>query len=174
MDKHRLIELIEFSILVVERTGDLSPGELPRLSQVLLGNMMFRQDAETAVAISKEIDPEDPTLSKNIMEMWQEKPPQPRGPLMEGMDLCDEFVAAVNRTCGPQGYKLIRVRMANKQWGRVAREFPGRDGQSLRDDYDDLLRLIEIAVDRELNALDDFLKKNVVDPKKGILIFGRK
>lgn len=170
MEKQRLIDLIELAVLVVEKNGRLRRGELPRLSQVLLGNMMFREDPATAAAIAYDVDPTDGTLALRIKTGWNPVKKTPPGPLGQGIELCHDVVHAVHKAAGPEGYRLIRAKIHKKRWGDVAKEFPGRDRVSLREQYDDVLAVIDLSSPEILSEFDDFLVKNVVDVHEGVKI----
>lgn len=168
METRRLIDLIELAVLVVERNGRLHKGELPRLSQVLLGNMMYREDPATAASIACDIDPTDGTVMWRVISGWNPVKKTTPGPLAQGIMLCHDVVSAVHKAAGPEAYRLIRAKIHKKRWGDVAKEFPGRDGASLKDDYMLTLNVVEMNTRVIMAEFDDFLKKNVVDVHEGV------
>lgn len=168
MDTNRLIEVLELAVLVVEKNGRLRKGELPRLSQVLLGNMMYREDMATAAAIAYDIDPSSGTLALRISNGWAPSKKTQPGPLAQGIMLCHDVVAAVHKAIGPEAYSLVRTKIHKKRWGDVAKSFPGRDGQSLREDYYTILPKAYKGAQEVIDDFNDFLKKNVVDVKDGV------
>ena len=170
MDTTRLLDVIQLAILVVEKNGRLKRGELPRLAQVLLGNMMFREDSATAAAIAYDVDPTDGSLALRIKNGWNSMNRPSPGPLGQGIELSHDVVHAVHRIVGPEGYRLIRAKIHKKRWGDVAKEFPGRDAISLKEDHAELLRVIDVASPPAILDFDDFLTKNVIDPHNGVKI----
>ena len=170
MDTTRLLDVIQLAILVVEKNGRLRRGDLPRLSQVLLGNMMTREDSATAAAIAHDVDPTDSSLTRKIKNGWDsESKPNP-GSLAQGIELCHDVVHTVHKIVGPTGYAIIRAKARKKRWGDVAKEFPGRDPISLKEDHSELIRLVEVVNPPILVDFDDFLLKNVVDVHNGVKI----
>ena len=168
MDLIRLQGIIHLAVLVVERNGKLKKGDLPRLSQVLLGNMMARQDGPTAAAIAYDIDPSDGSLIARIQSGWYPNEQNPPGPLGQGVEMSHDVVHRVHDIVGNDGYALIRAKVHKKRWGDVAKKFPGRDAQSLKEDHEMLLRLIDASRSPVIIEFDEFLRDNVVDVREGV------
>lgn len=168
MDLDRLHSVIQLAILVVEKNGRLRKGDLPRLSQVLFGNMMSRQDGETAAAIARDINPDDGSLRDLIESGWNVIDHTPPSPLGQGIELSHDVVHAVHRIVGRSGYALIRTKIQFKRWGDVAKQFPGRDPVSLKEDHEMYLRAIDASRSPVIIDFEKFLRDNVVDVREGV------
>jgi hypothetical protein len=103
-----------------------------------LGRLMTCSDYETAFALAREIEGEEPLLAliENIRFGWGISKSSPKHTERETLlDACYNILEIVARVHTKSEHRLLKEGSLATQWKRIAEHFPGRDPFSLRDDY---------------------------------------
>lgn len=137
--------VLNWSLRVVrghEACGEELPG--PRLAQISLGQLMCRTEIETIDAIAREIQKTGESLDSIvacIRSAWgQEESVRHRTGHEDSVLVASRLVSALRRFGRERDRDTIELACSLRTWKACEQVMPGRDWQSIRDDFESLAR----------------------------------
>lgn len=172
--------LVRWATLVVAQEEGSARIRLPGLSQLSLGRLMSRSDSRTCMDIAMDILKNDPSRSnytdeqmyqtmRDIREGFGEVPSSAKSGYRRDLDslvVARRLLAAVERQLRTEHQrKTFAACIGTTTWAGAAQLLPGRDWQSVRDDFRSMSILLWSSEPIELSAAIDQMVRRLEEAR---------